>query len=129
MRYHKVWLSKKFDGVTIMPTKSCILTKALLNAAKEMGIPTTYLAKIIGRDENSFKHPGINPDSKPGELALMLIRCYKSLYALVGGNSEHMQHWMHTKNKGTQGIPVEQILRIDGLVRVTEYLDAMRKKT
>jgi len=111
-----------------MPTKSSVLTKALLNAANEMGISTAYLGKIIGKDLKSFKSTGINPESKSGELALMLIRCYTSLYSLVGDNNEHIQHWMHTRNDSTQGIPVEQILRIDGLVRVAEYLDSMREK-
>jgi len=117
------------DKVFIMPTQSSVLTKALLNAAKEMNISITYLGKIIGKDRSTFSRSGIRPDSKSGELALMLIRCYRSLYVLVGGNSEHIRRWMHTQNKGTQGIPVEQVLRIDGLVRVTEYLDAMRGKS
>jgi len=109
--------------------KASVLTKALLNAAKEMGISTTVLGNIIGKDRSTFSRGGINPETKSGEIALMLIRCYRSLYVLVGGNSEHIHHWMHTQNKGTQGIPVEQLNRIDGLVRVTEYLDAMRGKS
>jgi len=112
-----------------MPTQSSVLTKALLNAAKDMGISTTYLGRIIGKNRSAFSRGGISPDSKSGELALMLIRCYRSLHALVGGKSEQIRHWMHTQNKGTQGIPVEQISRIDGLVHVTEYLDAMRGKS
>jgi len=112
-----------------MSTQASVLTKALPNAAKEMGISTTYLEKIIGKDRSTISRAGINPESKSGELALMLIRCYRSLYVLVGGNSEHMHHWMHTQNKGTRGIPVEKIVRIDGLVRVTEYLDVMRSKS
>lgn len=110
-------------------TKADVLTKALLNAAKEMGLSTTRLGNIIGKDRSAFSRGGVKPDSKSGELALMLIRCYRSLYVLVGGNREHIHHWMHTQNKGTQGVPAEQIARVDGLVRVTEYLDAMRGKS
>lgn len=111
-----------------MSTQSSVLTKALLNAATNMGISTAYLGRVIGKNRSSFSRSSISPNSKSGELALMLIRCYRSLYALVGGKSEQIQHWMHTQNKGTQGVPVEQILRVDGLVHVTEYLDAMRGK-
>jgi len=110
-------------------TKAGVLTKALLNAGKEMGLSTSYLGNVIGKDRSAFSRGGISPDTKPGELALMLIRCYRSLYVLVGGNTEHIQHWMHTLNKGTQGVPAEQIARVDGLVRVTEYLDAIRGKS
>ena len=111
-----------------MSDQTRVLTKALLNAAKEMDISTAYLEKIIGKDRNAFAQTGISPESKSGELALMLIRCYRNLYVLVGGNSEYIQHWMHTQNKSTQGIPSEQILRVEGLVRVTKYLDVMREK-
>ena len=119
----------KIDRITTISTKASVLTKALLNAAKEMGISTSYLEKIIGKDRSTFERTDISPESKSGELALMLIRCYRNLSVLVGDNSEHIQHWMHTQNKGTQGIPVEQISRVDGLVHVAEYLDAMRAKS
>jgi Antitoxin Xre/MbcA/ParS C-terminal toxin-binding domain len=111
-----------------VPSKASVLTSALLNASKEMGISTTHLGKVIDKDSSEIKHTDINPEGKSGELALMLIRCYTSLHALVGNNKKHMQHWMHTHNSGTQGIPVEQLLRIDGLVRVTEYLDTISRK-
>jgi len=117
------------DRIATMTTQSSVLTTALLNAAKEMGISKAYLGHIIGKDSGTFSQTGISPDSKSGELALMLIRCYRSLYALVGGKSEEIHHWMHTRNKGTQGVPVEQISRIDGLVHVAQYLDTMRGKS
>jgi hypothetical protein len=39
-----------------------------------------------------------------------------------------MQQWMRSFNKGTGGVPYEQIREIAGLVRVLEYTDAMRGK-
>ena len=108
--------------------KTEILTKALLNAAEEMGVSLANLGQVIGKDRTTISRGGISPDTKSGELALMLIRSYRSLYALVGGNPEHIRHWMHVYNKGTQGIPAEQILKAEGLARVTSYLDAMRGK-
>lgn len=110
-------------------SKSRVLTRALLNAAGEMGISKARLGTIIGKDRTVFARTGINPDSKAGELALLLIRCYRSLYALVGGNQEQIHHWMNTENKGTRGIPAQQISRVEGLVRISEYLDSMRGKS
>ena len=72
---------------------------------------------------------GIDPGSKSGELALLLIRSYRSLHVLTGGRDEDMRHWMHTENAGTGGIPLEQVKTVPGLVRVLEYLDAMRGRT
>ena len=111
-----------------MVSKGNVLKKALLKASKEMGICKRNLQKIIGINSDALKYEDIDLESKSGELSLMLIRCYQNLYALVGSNKEQMQHWMHTHNKGTQGIPVEQLSSIDGLVHVTEYLDRLCRK-
>jgi len=109
------------------PSQKLTLSKALLNASKELGLSQTELGKIIGKDRTSISR-GIDPESKAGELALLLIRCYRSLYVLVGGKSDDLKHWMHTENLHVGGIPAVQILKTQGLVHVLEYLDALRGK-
>ncbi len=104
-----------------------VLSKALLTAADIMGIAQGDVGKVIGLSRSSI-YRGINPDTKPGELAKMLIRCYRSLYVLVGGEPEDISHWMSMYNYHTQGIPAEQIKSIQGFVVVLTYLDAMRGK-
>ena len=104
-----------------------VLTKALLNAGKSLGLSQSEIGEVIGKDRTSL-HRGLDPDSKAGELALLLIRCYRSLYVLVGGKEGDMKHWMHGENLHTQGVPSEQIKHVQGLIRVVEYLDAMRGK-
>lgn len=104
-----------------------VLSKALLNAGKELGVSQSILGKIIGKDRTSLSR-GLEPASKAGELALLFIRCYRSLYVLVGGQSVDMKHWMHTANHHTGGIPAKQVQNVQGLNRVLEYLDAMRGK-
>lgn len=37
-----------------------------------------------------------------------------------------MCHWMHTANRDIGGISAEQVRSVAGLVRVVEYLHAMR---
>lgn len=103
------------------------LRKALLNAGKALGVAQADLGSVVGRDRSAL-YRGFDPASKPGELALLLIRAYRSLYVLVGGNPDDMRHWMHTENRHTGGVPAEQIKSVQGLVRVVEYLDAMRGK-
>ncbi len=100
------------------------LTKAFLNAGRALGMTRTELGQVIGRDRTSLDC-GIDPDAKPGELALMLIRCYRGLYGLVGGDPEAMRHWMHTHNRHVQGVPVDLVQTAPGLSRVLDYLDAM----
>jgi Protein of unknown function (DUF2384) len=111
-----------------LPSDSpAVLSKALLNAGKALGLSQSTVGQVIGKDRTTLSR-GIDPQSKSGELALLLIRCYRSLYVLVGGKTIDMKHWMHTANRHTNGIPAEQINSVQGLLRVVEYLDAMRGK-
>ena len=104
-----------------------VLSEALLNAGKALGMTQSQLGNIIGKDRTSLGR-GLSPTSKAGELALLFIRCYRSLYVLIGGKPDDMKHWMHTENRHTGGIPAEQVQTVQGLTHVLEYLDAMRGK-
>ena len=106
---------------------AAVLSKALQNTASPLGMSMTDIAEVIGKDRSSI-YRGINPDSKSGQLAKLFIRCYRSLFVLVGGKPEDMRHWMLTFNNHTSGIPAEQVKKPDGLARVLVYLDAMRSK-
>lgn len=110
------------------PNPEAVLAKALNNAGREMGLTQALVGAVIGKDRTALSRSGIDPDSKSGELALLLIRAYRSLHVLMGGDTAHMKHWMHTHNHHTGGTPAEQIQRVQGLLRVVEYLDAMRGK-
>ena len=104
------------------------LTKAFLNAGKALGFTQDDLGAIVGRDRSSINRNGIDPQSKVGELALHLIRVYRGLFALVGGNQEDLRHWMHTENRHVGGVPAERVKSVAGLIHVVEYLDAIRGK-
>ena len=108
--------------------KAEVLAEALLNAGKALGMTQTDLGQVIGKDRSALSRGHIAPDTKSGELALLLIRCYRALYVLVGGDPALMQHWMRTENLHTGGLPSEQVKSVQGLTRVLEYLDAMRGK-
>lgn len=107
---------------------SATLTKAFLNAGKALGLTRKDLGEVIGRDRGVFRRGGLDPTSKAGELALLLIRVYRDLFVLVGGHAGDVQHWMTTANRHTGGVPAEQVKTVPGLVRVVEYLDAIRGK-
>ena len=68
----------------------------------------------------------IEPDSKEGELALLFLRAYRSLDALVGGDLDRARAWWTAENRALGGVPGEQVQEVVGLVHVLEYLDAMR---
>lgn len=57
---------------------------------------------------------------------LVIIRIYQRLYALIGGNPDAIRHWMHTSNRGTGGVPAEQLLTSGGTDAVRDYLESLR---
>ena len=105
-----------------------VLGTAVLRAAELLGLSRSELSKVLGRDRSSISRSGVVPSSKAGELATLLIRCYRSLAVLVDNNNDQMLEWMTTPNRHTGGIPREQFQSVAGLVAVTEYLDAIRAK-
>lgn len=114
-----------------LPDPAVVLTKAALRAADHLGLSNTDLATVIGVSEASASRLRANtrsiaPTSKEGELALMLIRVFRSLDPLVGGNEAKRLTWMTTYNKALRGIPSQLIRTVDGLVRALSYLDGMR---
>lgn len=110
------------------PDAAHVLGKALMNAGKELGLTQVALGEIVGKDRTAISRGGIDPESKTGELALLVIRAYRALFALVGGDAAQMKHWVRTANHHVGGIPAEQIRSVQGLLRVVEYLDAIRAK-
>ena len=93
-----------------------------------MGLSRTELGNALGRDRSSISRAGVDPDSKSGELAKILIRCYRSLAVMVDDNPAQIRHWLETPNRHTGGTPRQQIQTVTGLVEVCEYLDAIRGK-
>ncbi len=109
-----------------------VLCKALFRAQTELGLNQTELGRILGIDRTSvarLKRRGrLEPDSKTGELALCLIRVFRSLYAQTGGEREALRHWLGTFNHHLGGVPREMMQGVTGLVHLLDYLDAIRGK-
>jgi hypothetical protein len=107
-----------------------VLTRALLSAAERLGLRNRALALVLGTSEASVSRLGsgrvVDPDSKEGELALLLLRLYRSLDALVGGSDEQARAWLHAHNTHLGDVPAMLIRRVEGLVDVVQYLDGMR---
>jgi hypothetical protein len=112
------------------PEPAPVLAKATVNAASRLGLRNKHLAEVIGTSEASVSRlrsgRALDPQGKEGELALLFLRLYRSLDALVGGDDAKARDWLHTANHHIRGIPAERIRTVEGLVDVVQYLDAMR---
>lgn len=113
--------------ILLSPHAATVLGKSTLNAGKILGLNQQEVGLIIGKNRSSITR-GIDPQSKSGELALLLIRCYRALSVLVGGGDTQIQHWFNTENHHVGGVPKELCYSVQGLVAVTQYLDAIRGK-
>ncbi len=108
------------------PQAADVLAKATLRAAHKLGLSRPELTGVIGRDRSSISRGGITPDSKSGELATLLVRCYRSLAVLFGGNEAQIKAWMQADNRHLGGTPLDLMQTVSGLVSVCAYLDAIR---
>lgn len=117
---------------SIKPVPEHVLAKAVLNAAEQLGLKQTELAAVLGKDRTGIsrlkKKLILDPNSKQGELALLLIRIARALFALTDGDKEWIQHFMRNENKLTGGVPVEQVSSIQGLMSVLRVVDGLRGK-
>ena len=108
-----------------------VLSGAVLRTAGLLGLSRAALGRLLGISEAGVSRLAsgarlIDPNNKEGELALLLVRLYRSLDALVGNDAEQRLRWLSSFNRGLNGKPVELIERAEGLAGVVAYLDGMR---
>ncbi len=112
-------------------SRESVLTKALCRAAEQLGLGQAHLASVIGLSTASVSrmYKGqylLGLESKEAELALLLLRVFRSLDTIVGGDQKALRAWFHAQNTHLDGVPAELVKRARGLFSVSEYLDAMR---
>jgi len=112
-------------------SQAAVVTKATLNAASKLGITNKLLANIIGVSEATVSrmYNGrylLQPEQKSFELAVLFVRLYRSLDAIVGGDDAVASAWLKSRNTALDGEPVAFIQTVPGLMNVIQYLDARR---
>lgn len=115
------------------PSPGRVVTKAAFRAANRLGLSSRALARCLGVSEataSRIRHGTytLEPDSKPFELAVLLIRVFRSLDAIVGGDAEVAKAWMRNDNRALQGVPKDLVTSVSGLTHVLAYLDARRAR-
>jgi len=108
-----------------------VVAKAALRAADQLKISAETLAAIIGVDEVTISRirrsgSGLEPGTKPFELAVLFVHLFRSLDAIVGGDNEAAANWLVSPNTIFDAPPMEALQSVTGLVDVIAYLDARR---
>lgn len=124
-------MTSALPSIQTTPAAATVLTRAMLRAAALLGLTNATLARVVGLSESQISRMAkgdktLDVGSKPAELATLLVRVYRSLDALVGNDERHRRLWMTSFNRAFNEAPRDAIQRVDGLVRVVNYLDGAR---
>ena len=112
-------------------TEAAVLTKAVVRAAQLLSLSQRALAHVLGVSDATASRLcagsyQLSPArTKEWELALLLVRLFRSLDALWG-HEEAAHTWLTTDNLALAARPVDLVSSIEGLVRVVDYLDNAR---
>ncbi len=108
-----------------------VMTKAVVRASEALGMTARTLSAVLGVSEASVSRMRrqdyrLERGTKPFELAVLFIRLFRSLDAIVGGDEAVARAWMSAENRLLGGRPIDRVTSISGLVDVLAYLDARR---
>jgi hypothetical protein len=108
-----------------------VVTKAVMRAAARLELPNRVIAAVLGLSEATVSRMGagayqLDSDSKPFELAVLFLRLFRSLDAIVGGDVAVARAWLRHPNLALGAAPIEAIASVSGLVNVVAYLDHRR---
>lgn len=113
------------------PHEAAVVTKAVLRAAERLGVRNNVLARIVGVSEPTVSRMrkgeySLERGQKPFELAVLFVRLYRSLDAIVGGSDETAAQWLRNENTALGRTPLDLVQTVAGLTDVIAYLDARR---
>lgn len=115
----------------VAPERGAVITKAAIRAAERLDLSGRILAEVLGISEAQVSRlrngdAALTDRSKGFELAALLVRMFRSLDAITGGDEAVARAWMRAPNAALGARPVERIVSAQGLVDVVTYLDARR---
>ena len=111
--------------------RTAIVTKATLRAASQLGLTNKLLATVIGVSEATVSRMRsgeykLQRRQKSFELAVLFVRLYRSLDAIVGADDTVAGSWLRNCNTVLGAQPIALIQTVPGLMHVMQYLDARR---
>ena len=111
--------------------KGRVMTKAFVRAGAALGLRLADMAAIIGVSPATMTRMRkgnfvLEPDTKAFELAALLVRLYRSLDAVAGGDAKVRMQWMQGENRALGGRPADLVKSVQGLMNGLAYLDARR---
>ncbi len=118
-------------GQVTLGSDAALIGGALLRASEHLEIAHKVLSRIVGLSESSIsrlRKRDFELDGKSLELAILFIRMYRSLDAIVGGDDAVAAAWLKNTNTALGATPLEMVQTVSGLSDVISYLDSRRAR-
>lgn len=111
--------------------RGAVLTKATMRACVRLGLSGKLLSDVLGLSEAQVSRmrngeADLSENTKAFELAALLVRVFRSLDAIVGGDEAAAKAWITSENTALGARPIDRMVSIQGLADVVTYLDARR---
>lgn len=113
------------------PARGAVLAKAAMRAGARLGLSGKLLSDVLGLSEAQISRmrngeADLGENTKAFELAALLVRVFRSLDAIVGGDEAAAKAWITSENTALGARPIDRMVSIQGLADVVTYLDARR---
>jgi hypothetical protein len=115
---------------TPVPAEREVLTKAVVNAAKALGVSQSKVASTLGVSDPTASRMFtgkylLDPARKEWEMGALFVRLFRSLDSIVASDDK-ARAWLTSENSALGARPVDLLPSAEGLIRVLLYLDAAR---
>jgi Protein of unknown function (DUF2384) len=120
-------------SVTKNPDAARVLSDAVARIAELWMLSNAKLGAILGLSgpTASRLRAGryrLEPGTKPFELAQHLLRLFRSLDSWLGQDDASARSWLTSRNLDLGAPPAELIVTVRGLLRTSDYVDALRAR-
>lgn len=111
-----------------------VLTGAVVETARRLKLRSTEVTAVLGVSQPTASRLlngkyQLPEGAKSWELGAHLVRLYRSLHSMVGGDDELACAWLRSANQAFGGSsPLEAIRSVEGLVHACDYVDAHRAR-
>lgn len=113
------------------PLPGPVVTLAALAVAERLDLSARVFARVLGLSEPTVSRMKrgdhlLDEGSKPFERAELLIRAFRALDAITGGDEAVARAWLGAPNTALGAAPQLLIQTFAGLADVTAHLDTRR---